>query len=66
MNIKPRTVLKWCDIFGIELVDNDGFRGFDINKTEITLDLFLEGINVCTINPIDRTRYCVLRELTGW
>lgn len=53
------SVLEWCDLFGVEIIDNDGFRdlGSDELKTVIPIDRFVNGIILCTINPIDRARY---------
>lgn len=56
------TVLEWCKLFGIELVDNDSFT-VDVDATEVRLEYFLERISACTINPIDKGRYAVLNDL---
>lgn len=55
-----RTVLQWCDIFGIELIDNDGFT--DVNSL-VSLNMFLSGIVICTIRPINKDKYSVLNAL---
>ena len=61
--MKTYTVLQWCNIFGIELVDNDGFRKLDIKRDLITLDSFVEGISSCTIYPENVAKYSVLNAL---
>ena len=61
--MKTYTILQWCEIFGIELIDNDGFRGLELDKYPISLDLFVEGIVFCTINPKNRVKYAVLNDL---
>ena len=63
MKIKTYTINHWCQIFGIEIIDNDGFRGLDLDKNEIALDRFIEGIASCTINPTNRDKYLVLNAL---
>lgn len=61
--MKTYTVLGWCQIFGIELIDNDGFRRLDVKIVPITLNQFVEGIVSCTINPVDPVKYSVLAQL---
>lgn len=61
--MKTYTILQWCDIFGIELVDNDGFRGLELDKNPITLDSFIEGITICTIDILNKDKYSVLDKL---
>jgi hypothetical protein len=60
--IKSYTVLEWCDIFGIELVDNDWFKSL---TDKITLETFLGGINECTIHSVNKERFKVFVSLTG-
>ena len=60
--IKSYTVLEWCDIFGMELVDNDWFKSL---TDKITLETFLGGICDCTINPVNKERFKVFTSLTG-
>lgn len=60
--MKQYTVLGWCNIFGIELIDNDGFLRLEMSR-EIPLEQFVEGIVSCTINPVDPVRYSVLNQL---
>ena len=56
-----KTVSKWCEIFGVEMIDNDGFgRDKDINTHHVSFEDFVRGICECTINPIDNDRYNVL------
>lgn len=61
MKIKAReySVEKWCELFGVEIVSNDGFRdlGSAGLKTAVPIDVFVDGISLCTIIPIDRARY---------
>jgi len=61
------SVETWCETFGVEIVDNDGFRdlGSDGLKTVVPIDVFVNGITLCTINPIDRARYKHLDFLMG-
>lgn len=61
--MKTYSVLKWCEIFGIELVDNDAFQGIDLKTIKITFDSFIEGIAECTINPLNKDKYSVLDKL---
>jgi hypothetical protein len=53
------SILEWCELFGVEIIDNDGFRdlGSEGLKTVVPIDVFVNGICLCTINPIDRARY---------
>lgn len=60
MKLKTYTIDRWCELFGLEIVDNDGFKGIDLNRVEVGLDLFLEGITICTINPTDKEKYKIL------
>lgn len=55
---KRNTIQRWCEIFGVEIVDNDGFRGQDLKTSEISLNEFLKGISECTIHSknFHRTR----------
>jgi len=61
--IRPRTLLEWCDIFGIEMVDPDGFRDIDIKADYISLDRFLKDISESTIGIADKGRYKVVMDL---
>ena len=61
--MKEYTINEWCEIFGIELVDNDGFRYRDLNNGIISLELFICGIVECTINPVNKDKYSVLEKL---
>lgn len=63
MKLKTYTVNRWCQIFGFELVDNDGFS-IDISKDLISLEMFVFGINMCTIQIINRQRYAVFAALS--
>lgn len=60
--MKRYTVLDWCEIFGIELFDNDGFSELEIRR-EVSLERFVEGIVQCTIRPFNVERYSVLKKL---
>ncbi len=61
--VKPRPLLEWCDIFGIEMVDADGFRDIDPGLDNITLDRFLSNISESTIGIADKARYKVIMDL---
>ena len=61
--MKPRTLLEWCYIFGVEMVDADGFRDIDWKSESITLERFLKNINESTIAVANDGRYEVMREL---
>jgi hypothetical protein len=63
MKLKTHTISKWCEIFGVSIIDNDGFRGLELNNNEVNLELFLDGINICTIAVVNKERYKVLNEL---
>ena len=58
-----RLLLEWCDVFGVELVDPDGFRHFDWETIPIHLTEFLKGIPEATIHIADKGRYTVLLDL---
>lgn len=60
--MKNKTVNRWCEIFGTEIVDNDGFN-HDLNKTEISLDEFFVGYCASTTQPTDRKKESVLFDL---
>ena len=60
--MKRYTVLTWCEIFGIELIDVDGFSESEMRQ-EVSLDRFVEGIVNCTIRPIEVERFGVLKQL---
>ena len=66
--IRPRTLSEWCEIFGVEIRDNDGFRWLSSTVKHfwpLTLDQFVVGIAECTIKPVDQNRYSVLEYLIG-
>ena len=58
-----RTLLEWCEIFGVLLIDPDGFRHFDWRNTPIHLTEFLNGIVEATIGIANFGRYSVLNDL---
>lgn len=60
--MKTYTALEWCEIFGIELADNDGFA-LDVKTVKIPLEVFVDGIVSCTINPENKDKYSVLEKL---
>ena len=53
------SILEWCELFGVEILDNDGFRdiGPEGLKTVVPIDTFVKGIALCTIDVIDRAQY---------
>jgi hypothetical protein len=61
--MKEYTVLNWCEIFGIELLDNDGFRRDELTICTVTLERFVAGFLVCTIRIVDDKKYSVLEKL---
>jgi len=40
---------RWAALFGIVIIDNDGFANLD--KDEVDLLAFVKGVAKCTINP---------------
>ena len=62
MNI-PRTLEEWCTIFGLELIDPDGFRDIDWLEARLEIQDFLNGIYECTVRIEDYTRYEVLTDI---
>ena len=63
--IHKRTLLKWSEIFGIEMEDLDGFptardQGLSV---AFTLEEFLQGISFCTVRWVNLERYKVLDSL---
>lgn len=60
--MKNKTIHEWAKIFGIEIIDNDGF---DRMKEEepVTLERFVKGAAECTIFPVDKARFAVLEDL---
>jgi hypothetical protein len=61
--MKPRILLEWCDVFGVEMVDPDGFRDIDWQSEPITLERFLKDISESTIGIANKGRYEVLMDL---
>ncbi len=60
--IHKRTLLKWSEIFGIEMEDLDGFptardQGLSV---AFTLEEFLQGISFCCIRHVNIERFKVL------
>lgn len=58
--MKQYTILGWCEVFGIDLIDNDAFLDFN---SLISLEKFVNGIVSCTINPYNHDKYKVLTML---
>lgn len=50
---------KWCDMFGVQVVDPDGWRhGHKPDwNTAITRDMFIERYNMSTTRIVDREKY---------
>jgi hypothetical protein len=63
--MKPHqyTVIQWCKIFGIELIDNDGFT-VDVKTCPVNLSTFVDGIFSCTISIVNRDKYSVLSAMS--
>jgi hypothetical protein len=65
--IRPRSLLEWSNVFGIEVEDLDGFPNLKsnggIDTTPISLDTFVQGISFCCVGFKDIKRYEVLDEL---
>lgn len=60
---KKYTIVEWTQIFGVEIVDNEGFRNVDINTQEVNLEGFLNGICQCALRNIINERFQVLNKL---
>lgn len=63
--IYKRTLLKWSEIFGIEMEDLNGFptaRG-RVLTVAFTLEEFLQGISFCSVRWVNIERYKVLDDL---
>lgn len=61
--MKTYTVNRWCEIFGVEIVDNDGFPHIDLNVHEISLEKFAKGISECTIQITNFVLYGVFNQI---
>ncbi len=57
------TVKQWCKIAGVEIVDNDGFRGLNLNEAPITLDIFTKGIMECTVVDTNQYQNAIIKAL---
>ena len=61
---KKHSAEFWANIFGIEIIDPDGWRHTSRELTEgIDLAKFLDRIVTSTIRPINKDRYAVLNAL---
>lgn len=58
--MKTKTVLSWATIFGIEIVDCDGFQSV---KDVVDIDTFYKNHFSCTIHIYNWDRYNVLTKL---
>lgn len=55
------TIRRWCELFGIELVDDDGFRDEELTMNDmVDIDRFVDGMVKSTICPVDKERYAHL------
>ena len=62
--MKTRTLNDWCRIFGVEIIDNDGFPGEAWGSDCLyDIETFVHGLAECTIIPVDKGRYAVLEDL---
>lgn len=65
--IRPRSLLDWSNVFGIEVEDLDGFPDLKANggisTTLISLETFVQGISFCCIRFENVERYKVLDSL---
>jgi len=62
MNLKTYSIENWCELFGVEIIDNDGFPGFKLTD-EVPIHTFIDGISVCTINTVNKELYKMLDYL---
>lgn len=62
MKLKTYSIEKWCELFGVEIVDNDGFPNLELTA-EVSLHVFIDGISVCTIRPVSKDLYKMLDYL---
>lgn len=58
-NQKKYTINQWLEIFGVEVIDWDGFGNYELTD-EIDLSTFITELNECTIRPTNLERYKVL------
>ena len=61
--MKSYTIEEWCKLFGIRIIDNDGFRGMDLAKNVISFAEFFKGIVSCTIIPINDKKHKIFQYL---
>lgn len=62
MKLKTYSIEKWCELFGVEIFDNDGFPNLELTD-EVPLHVFIDGISVCTILPVSKDLYKMLDYL---
>jgi hypothetical protein len=60
--MKTHTPAEWAIFFGLEIVDNDGWRGIGGKDMYEPIDVyeFVERVNVSTVLPICQERYKLL------
>jgi hypothetical protein len=64
--MKQYTVFEWCEIFGVNMIDADGFLISEVMRNtpqKMPLERFVTGIVACTIQPVNTTRYEILKKL---
>ena len=65
--IKPRTLIEWTEVFGVELFDLEGFPNLKgnggISSIPITLETFLQGFSFCKAHFEDLKKSQVLAAL---
>jgi hypothetical protein len=57
---------QWCDIFGVQVIDPDGWRGtFPSWDTPITRDMFVSRYRTSTVRIVDFEKYRAWKHIIG-
>ncbi len=63
-NMRRLKPVTWCVMFGVEVIDPDGWRDNKSNwETPITRDMFLARYRISTTRVVNRARYLQWRHL---
>jgi hypothetical protein len=58
-----RTPKEWCDFFGVEIIDPDGWRGTSPSwNTRITRDMFKSRYQASTVRTVDKEKFKVWKH----
>ena len=60
--MKKLTPNEWCEIFGVEVIDADGWRGERDWQTPIGLREFMWRYNESTVRIVDKELWGALKK----